>query len=1363
MAMPQAVLRREYRRDLAWLLSLAVATGLYLLLASPATADQTICGPGSGAGECAGPAGVAVDREEGLLYVADNGNHRVDVFEVDGTFLRAFGWDVAPDGAPGDTVGDQLEVCTSSCMAGSTGSGSGQFSALRSIAVDNDELSPAFGDVYVYDGGAFGVGNHRVQRFDPSGEFILMFGGKVNKTKVEEGAPAAQQNVCTAASGNACQVGTASAAPGHFASGTEVPRIALGTAGVIHSAEVIGEGRRVQKFSHEGELLEGLGPLPPGGFANGLNGFTVEGSGSLYLANGAGTGAVRKYDSSGALLATFHSSFNIQDLALDAADDLYVIDSQEGLSGGKRAIYRYEAGTTLNGVAYGDAQRRYAAAAPYSGAGGDVFAIEENGAVWHIPFPPPGPVIPSATGKANPIGNTKATLNAAINPEGKASTYYFEYVDEATYQAEGFANPKSTAESPLVPPAKPAPAVDPIYALAAASAQIGCPEPTQQVFEEGKCLTPETSYHFRAVAKNADGEDVGDEATFETEPPLQILATWATEAGPDSVVIQAQANPLGIPLSGRFEYVDEATFLKSGFAEASETEELDFGAGNDPVTRSAQLHQLTPDTAYRYRVVVENLFGFSQAGPERVVRTFPLLEAVEDNCANAGFRAGPAAALPDCRAYEMVSPVDKEGGEIEALAGPVSNLPAELNQSAAVVPAEGRGITYSSYRAFGDAISVPFTSQYIASRYPLGDPQEGWQSHGISPQREGSSLFADDLGLDTQYKAFSEDLRYGWLRNDSEPALDAKALPGYANLYRRDNADESFESACSVKPPSAGPSQYIPEPQGVSADAEITIFRANDKLSKDASGAKMKSGAPIRQLYGCTGEALRVISVLPPTLGGKASGGNSAVGTRYATGGDHRELSLHNAVSEDASRVYWSDTGEAETGSGKIYLRQRPFAAGAECAGETSPCTVAVSEAVGGPGASAAAHFWTAAPDGSRAIFSFVGGALQGNLYEFDAETATPSLIAKGVSGLAGFSEDAARLYLVSGEALAPGAVAGEANLYLHEAEGGDFTLVATLPGGASVGACAIVDPIPIERCARSTPDGRQLAFLSDDPLTGYDNADAESGKAAVEVYLFDSEAGGGEGELLCVSCNPSGGRPAGRSLRSPSGSTYWVAARIPGWEHGFHASRVISTDGRRLFFESFDALLPTDTNGALDVYQWERAGKGSCEIADANHFEASGGCLDLISSGKGAQASEFVDASASGEDVFFKTSDSLALQDPGLIDIYDARVEGGFPPPEPPPGPCEGDSCQSPAAPPRPATPASAVLRGVGNVSAPRKSCPRSARRAERPGRRASRAARRAQDPSAAGRLRRRAKGQVKGAKRCRAPKANANKGGGR
>ena len=159
----------------------------------------------------------------------------------------------------------------------------------------------------------------------------------------------------------------------------------------------------------------------------------------------------------------------------------------------------------------------------------------------------------------------------------------------------------------------------------------------------------------------------------------------------------------------------------------------------------------------------------------------------------------------------------------------------------------------------------------------------------------------------------------------------------------------------------------------------------------------------------------------------------------------------------------------------------------------------------------------------------------------------------------------------------------------------------------------------------------------------------------------------------------------------------HWLAGNIPVWTSSLYQSRYLEDTGR-LFFNSADALVPSDTNGAEDVYEYEPQGVGSCTSESVFFSARSGGCVDLISSGVAKEESAFLDASENGSDVFFMTSAQLSKQDADTTpDVYDARVDGGFPQPQPPPA-CEGDACQSPVAAPNDPTPGSLTYQGPGN-----------------------------------------------------------------
>lgn len=160
----------------------------------------------------------------------------------------------------------------------------------------------------------------------------------------------------------------------------------------------------------------------------------------------------------------------------------------------------------------------------------------------------------------------------------------------------------------------------------------------------------------------------------------------------------------------------------------------------------------------------------------------------------------------------------------------------------------------------------------------------------------------------------------------------------------------------------------------------------------------------------------------------------------------------------------------------------------------------------------------------------------------------------------------------------------------------------------------------------RVSPDGNWLTYIKNQQMYVYDRADET---------------------LTCVSC------PGGASLRPQLTKSYYDNATF--------RPRFLSNGGR-VFFTSTASLVPQDVNTVADVYE----------------YDGPTGKLSLVSSGTGRQPSEFADASASGNDVFFVTRAQLVPSDHDeYADLYDARVGGGFDEAEAPSSPCLGEACQ--------------------------------------------------------------------------------------
>jgi DNA-binding beta-propeller fold protein YncE len=1241
---------------------LALAAGLWPA-AAPAAEPPLLnqfCETGSAGGQCELPRGVAVDSATGDVYIADQGNGRVQKFDPWGVFERAWGWDVVASG-PGN-AGTGFEVCVPAdgdvCKSGAKGSGRGQLSRPQGVAVDG------VGDVYVSEVEFATEESRRVQKFDSEGNFILMFGGGVNKTKVDEGtATEAEENLCPVDPADECQAGSLGGGNGQFGTIAFGAYIAVdpGAPDVVY----VGDLERIQKFDTGGHYVEDL--PDPDGLLSGrtVQALAVDGaSGSLYAGFGRDVNNVFKVDSTSGVSTATCAVERPTAVAVDGEGNVYAYsDERETTPPIRSLVQQFEPACEevsrfdAHAAGFSDSTGLATSSAPTCGLkAGEVDLLVANSSLANSfvrlygppPDPdicPPPPAAPTIRDQhAFTVGSEGATVRAGINPNFWPDTsYWVQYGTAAACRTS-----EAACEGKALFPGKPLGA-GVVKAFTTASAFLGG-------------LEPDTTYHYRFVAESEGG-------------------------GPA------------------------------------------FGEGEGACA-------LEP--------------GCGEGG---TFHTYP--ELSRPPCPNDALRGGLSALLPGCRAYEMVSPVEKNGGDIASGGG-----------SLEFVSPTGTRATFSSFSAFGDPEGAPLSNQYLAER----DPDEGWRSEAISPPRSSVPLYAAGLDANgSQFRAFDEELCDGWLVGDSLATYVEGAPEGVPNFYRRRGCAPSpcplagqtvegrcFELLTPVAPPGfsrtteGSDSRYIPMVQGFSADGSRALLRADAALTADACKAGPNEHKGFFQLYLVRDDGDGIPGLGDVRLVSKMQNGNPACvhASAGTTLGQKRggvlEDSTWQAVSEDASRIFWTmgsgaelvhqkpvqESGGFEDQPGPLFVRinpEGPEGASSNC-NSTLPgeaCTTRISN-------DSETRFRGADREGRTAIYT-VGPVNNAELFEYDVDAKAATSIATGVRGVAGMSEDATRVYFASTQAIAGSgqnseedeAQAGEANLYLHT-KGEGIAFIGTLAAREAIVSTTNPPPSPVAvlanaRTSRVSPDGMHLAFVSTAPLTGFDSIDAHSGEPDAQVFLYDAKGGG---RLWCASCNPSGARPQGRQMASiDSGEdSIWAAAWLPGWEHMLRPSRLLAEDGDRLFFLSFEQLVLRDANSSQDLYQWERAGgREHCErVLGGEVFlgedpGAEGGCLSLISAGQGSVDVGFLDASASGDDVFFTSSVGLVPEDGfGLTDVYDARVGGGFPPPPPPEEACEGEACRPAPDPPVPPTPASAALRGEERFT-PEPGCARPARRAQR------------------------------------------------
>jgi hypothetical protein len=674
-----------------------------------------------------------------------------------------------------------------------------------------------------------------------------------------------------------------------------------------------------------------------------------------------------------------------------------------------------------------------------------------------------------------------------------------------------------------------------------------------------------------------------------------------------------------------------------------------------------------------------------------------------EECPNAGLRTGASAHLPDCRAYELVSPAEKDSED------------AFGEGALAHATASGTALAYTSKDVFAQSPGASVETAYVAS-----SESGEWLTSALAPR-----VLQPLPGDTVTYPEFSSDLSQAVLRVPLE-ALTAEAIPGVYNLYLR-GASGGYSLITAAAPSEAVPGgcdtcygdHDVPAFAGASSDLTHVIFEANERLLTTPSyptDPEHREDLYESDLAEPAGQRVHPVGVLPDgTLASDAQPG--------AGGGNvnAEEIAhLDHAISSDGSRILFTaeaDEGApapAQHGLRELYDRiggpaGRTIEISTPAAGAlASQCTTPNDNCKPEP-----AQFWDAAEDGSVVLFTSKaeltpksntgpmkrGEANRGNdLYSYDLEDETLTDLtfdagdANGaeVQGVLGASSTGSDVYFVAHGALT-GAngrgvkpIAGKDNLYVYEAQGARTVFIATLaeppeeeePSAEGApphgGDSADWTSIPEESQAYVTPGGSYVAFTSLLGLTGYDNEDQQTEQPDKEVFEYDAPS-----ELLqCASCNPDPGtRPIGNAF---IGREIGAQSERIG---PLYQPRALSGEGNRVFFSSSDSLLAESGTPYVKVYEFED------------------GAVHLISGGSSEDNDIFMDASESGDDVFFASAQALAADADDATNVYDARVDGGHPPPPAPPPGCQGEGCLPAETPAMQFVHPGSLLEGVGNV----------------------------------------------------------------
>lgn len=693
-------------------------------------------------------------------------------------------------------------------------------------------------------------------------------------------------------------------------------------------------------------------------------------------------------------------------------------------------------------------------------------------------------------------------------------------------------------------------------------------------------------------------------------------------------------------------------------------------------------------------------------------------------CPNEAIREaqGPAVlALPDCMALEQVSPTEKAN---------------QLARAPQAVAADGRRIVFNSFAALDPEVPI---SNGLGGDLFVATRQEssGWATKGANlPYGSAGSVSG------RAQSSFTPDLSHGLQSVKGPDGFDKFVLAGL---------DHTFTVLSPPLRDATDAFNFSPEFQGVSGDQSHVYFRPSLRGGYFTPGDPQPSGeGEDYNLYVSHLDELGepVLELAALDLNGKVWGGNcgARLGGIEATGGTNLNLSngIRNqgAISADGTRAYFSTRPDqpavaacSETHKKRIMVREEtpsgPVISGlfaSECDRLAPACSAAAGDdAYQGASLDQTKVYFTSTRQLADTDLDTGGPAcdisaaiLGCDLYLYDSEkpageqltqvsageptNPTPGAGANLYNSIAAISADGSRVYFAAQGVLTTdpnpegaSALAGQPNLYTWEAESGDTAFIGTLAAndgnsglwGANGTWSNGAYPVPIND-PDGLPgggDGHILLLKSNAPLTA---DDADGGFR--DVFRYDAEAG----TLLRISKGEPGGSDNGAFNASPVfGGSGALAA--PGSDYA-ERGRPISEDGETIEFTTTEGLGAGDPSGAEGVYLW-RGGQvhrlpGSTQVPNTPGNSSA--------------------LSADGSTLAYHTTVQLLPSDGDTaLDVYVARVNGGYPVP-PPPRICQVDEdplgpeeCQ-PRPPLRPENPPGESVMPQGNLLPQKPGCPK-------------------------------------------------------
>lgn len=641
----------------------------------------------------------------------------------------------------------------------------------------------------------------------------------------------------------------------------------------------------------------------------------------------------------------------------------------------------------------------------------------------------------------------------------------------------------------------------------------------------------------------------------------------------------------------------------------------------------------------------------------------------EPPCPNEALRTeNNSLLLPDCRAYEQVSPPYKQGAFIS---------------SRFALSADGSHFIAGSLGAFGategDALGQG-TSIFGAAYEFIRDPLSGWTPAALDPPRSKfrvNGLFDASADLTSTL----------WELGTRQPT-QVEALTDFYLERPRGTFTRIGPATPDPALRNANHYTYL----GASADLNHIFFSVDPGL-RWPFDETAPTGAT---LYGYAGTSNSKPELVGVSGGAGSTSLISKCGTRLGSSSPAPEeviRSTYNAVSSAGDRVFFTAVGADEPGCsseappvGELFSREELPSGEMRTVPISEPAqdVCALCE-LNAPAADAV--FAGASLDGSKVFFTtrqaLLGTDSTQNLYEYDFAapagqrvteiSATNEPTGAQVQGVSRISEDGSHVYFVAqgiltgGEPNASGdhAQEGANNLYVYDTQAQQTSFIAALSSGDGADWAG-----QDSREVATSADGRYLNFVSfSDPAH-----EALSGTVP-QIFQYDADGR----TLVRASIGESGFNEGNRNPLIGSSIPRPQIYQYNRTDSPTAASAIQAPLNGTVFFKSPDALTP----GAL-----------ADQLDDSGHYaynvyEYRAGNVYLLSDGfdtssiSGGSGVDLFGSDPSGADVLFLTSTRLGARDGDTQqDLYDARVGGGFAA-LPSPLFCSGEDCRLASAPP--------------------------------------------------------------------------------